>query len=146
MSNATAAGLSNTATGSNSFAFGLVSLDETVTPASPPAEAGLEAQPRKWRKLSRTEQLRLLREYEALPKGAKGLFLRQHGIDTAQISAWRSLRDEKFLNSASKRGRKAKEVNPLAKEVAEKDRLNRTLQTRVELLEKVIEIQKKVPR
>lgn len=113
-------------------------------PASAPAEAGLEAQPRKRRKLSRTEQLRLLREYEALPKGEKGLFLRQHGLYTAQISAWRSLRDEKFLNSASKRGRKAKEVNPLAKELAEKDRLNRKLQTRVELLEKVIEIQKKI--
>jgi len=70
-------------------------------------------------------QLRLLREYEALAQGGKGLFLRQHGLYTAQISAWRKIRDEKFLKDAPKRGRKAKEVNPLSKELALKERLKR---------------------
>lgn len=113
-------------------------------PASAPVEGGIEAQPRKRRKLGRTEQLRLLREYEALAQGKKGLFLRQHRLYTAQISAWRKLRDDKFLKDAPKRGRKAKEVNPLAKALAESERQLRKLQKRNELLEKVIEVQKKI--
>ena len=76
--------------------------------------------------------------------GEKGLFLRQNGLHTAQLSAWRKLQDERFIANAPKRGRKAKPMNPLAKELAEKDRQNRKLQKRVDLLEKVIEIQKKI--
>ena len=113
-------------------------------PASAPVEGGVEVQPRKRRKLGRTEQLRLLREYEALPQGEKGLFLRRQGLYTSQISAWRKIRDEKFLKDAPKRGRKAKAVNPLAKELAEKERQLRKAQKRIELLEKVMEIQKKI--
>lgn len=113
-------------------------------PASAPVEGGLEAQPGKRRRLSRTEQLRLLREYEALPQGEKGLFLRRLRLYSSQISTWRKIRDEKFLKDAPKRGRKAKMVNPLAQELAEKERQNRKLQKRVDLLEKVMEVQKKI--
>ena len=113
-------------------------------PASAPIKGGVEAQPRKRRKLSRTEQLRLVREYEALPQGEKGLFLRRQGLYSSQICAWRKIRDEKFLKSAPKRGRKAKEVNPLAKELAEKERHLQKVLRRNELLEKVIEVQKKI--
>jgi transposase len=112
--------------------------------ASPAAEGGIEAVPRKRRNLSRAEKARLLREYEALPNGEKGLFLRQHGIYSSSINAWRKLRDQKYLESAPKRGRKAKEANPLAKELAEAHRRNRKLQNRNDLLEKVIEVQKKI--
>lgn len=106
--------------------------------------AGVEAQPRKRRKLGRTEQLRLLREYEALPNGQKGLFLRRLGFYTAQISAWRKIRDDKFLKDAPKRGRKAKEENPLAKELALKERQLQKALKRLAMLEQVIEIQKKI--
>ena len=114
------------------------------SPASAPVEGGLEVQPQKRRKLGRTEQLRLLREYEALPQGEKGLFLRRLGLYSSQISAWRKVRDDKFLKDAPKRGRKAKAVNPLSKELAEKDRQLRKALKRVELLEKVMEVQKKI--
>lgn len=113
-------------------------------PASGAEVGGVEAQPRKRRKLGRVEQLRLLREYEALPQGEKGLFLRRLGLYTSQVSAWRKMRDEKFLKDEPKRGRKAKPMNPLAKELAEKDRQLRKAQKRIELLEKVMEIQKKI--
>ena len=113
-------------------------------PASAPAEGGLEVRPRKRRKFSRAEQLQFLREYEALAQGKKGLFLRQHGLYTTQISDWRKLRDKRFVQNAPKRGRKAKAVNPLAKKLAEKDRQLRRVHKRLEFLEKVIEVQKKI--
>jgi hypothetical protein len=113
-------------------------------PALALAEGGLEVQPRKRRKFSRAEQLQLLREYEALAQGKKGLFLRQHGLYTTQISAWRRLRDKRFVQNAPKRGRKAKAVNPLTKKLAEKDRQLRRAHKRLEFLEKVIEVQKKI--
>jgi transposase-like protein len=104
----------------------------------------MEVQPRKRRNLSRAEKLRILREYEALSNGGKGLFLRQQGIYSSNINAWRKLRDQKYLESAPKRGRKAKEANPLSKELAEAQRLVQKLQRRNDLLEKVIEVQKKI--
>ncbi len=113
-------------------------------PASPTAENGVEAMPRKRRNLGRTEKLALLREYEALAKGEKGLFLRRQRLFSHQINAWRKIRDQKFLDEAPRRGRKAKKNNPQAKEMAEKDRLIQKLQKRNELLEKVIEVQKKI--
>jgi hypothetical protein len=113
-------------------------------PASTSAEDGIEVQPRKRRKFSRAEQLQLLREYETLAQGKKGLFLRRHGLYTTQISAWRKLRDKHFVQNAPKRGRKAKAVNPLAKALAEKDRQLRRAHKRLEFLEKVIEVQKKI--
>jgi len=109
-----------------------------------PAEGGIEVRPRKRRKFSRAEQLQLLREYEALAQGKKGLFLRRHGLYATQISAWRKLRDKRFVQNAPKRGRKAKAVNPLAKKLAEKDCQLRRAHKRLEFLEKVIEVQKKI--
>jgi transposase-like protein len=113
-------------------------------PSATPTEGGLEVQPRKRRNLSRSEKLRILREYEALGSGQKGLFLRQQGIYSSNINAWRKLRDQKYLESAPKRGRKAKEINPLSKELAETQRQLKKAQNRLELLEKVIEVQKKI--
>ena len=113
-------------------------------PASAPVEGGLEVVPRKRRNRGRAEQVRILREYDALPYGEKGLFLRREGLATTQISAWRKLQDERFIANAPKRGPKAKAVNPLAKELAEKDRQLRKAQKRLDFLEKVIEVQKKI--
>ena len=114
------------------------------TPASAPVEGGLEVVPRKRSNRGRAEQLRLLREYDALEHGKKGLFLRQNGLRTTQISAWRRLQEERYIANAPKRGRKAKPVNPLAKELADKDRQLRKAQKRLDFLEKVIEVQKKI--
>lgn len=108
------------------------------------SERGVEAKPRKRRKLSRAEQLRLVREYDAMPDGEKGLFLRRTGFYSSQISAWRRIRDEKFLNGAPKRGPKAKEVNPLAKELSDTQKQLRKANQRLEFLEKVIDVQKKI--
>jgi len=90
------------------------------------------------------EQLRLLREYEALPQGEKGLFLRRMGLFTSQVSAWRRLRDDKFVNEAPKRGRKAAPANPLAKELSDTQKQLRKANKRLEFLEKVIDVQKKI--
>jgi len=113
-------------------------------PAPAPVESGVEATPRRRRKLGRMEQLRLLREYEALPQGEKGLFLRRMGLFTSQVSAWRRLRDDKFVNEAPKRGRKAAPVNPLAKELSDTQKQLRKANKRLEFLEKVIDVQKKI--
>lgn len=112
-------------------------------PASPAAEGGLEAQPRKRRNPSWSEKMRLLREYEALSRGEKGLFLRREGLYSSLISAWRKQRDDK-LEKSSKRGRKPKPVNPLAKKLAEAERENRRLKKRLKTAETVIEVQKKI--
>lgn len=114
------------------------------TPASAPVEGGFEVVPRKRHNRGRAEQLRILREYDALEHGKKGLFLRQNGLHTTQLSAWRKLQDERYIANAPKRGPKAKAVNPLAKELAEKDRQLRKAQKRLDFLEKVIEVQKKI--
>lgn len=114
-------------------------------PASVAAsERGIEAKPRNRRKLSRPEQLRLVREYDAAPAGEKGLFLRRTGFYSSQISAWRRIRDDKFLNGAPKRGPKAKAVNPLAKELSDTQKQLRKASQRLEFLEKVIDVQKKI--
>ena len=112
--------------------------EETTSPL-----AGLEAKPRKRRNPSWTEKMRLLREYEALGRGEKGLFMRREGLYSSSISNWRKQRDEK-LETSSKRGRKPKVENPLAKELAERDRKIRKLENRNVMLEKVIEVQKKI--
>jgi transposase len=114
------------------------------TPASAPVEGGLEVVPRKRRNRGRAEQVRILREYDGLAHGEKGLFLRQNGLRTTQICAWRKLQDERFIANAPKRGRKAKPVNPLAKELAEKERHLKKALKRLEFLEQVIEVQKKI--
>ena len=112
-------------------------------PASSAGESALEVKPRKRRNHSWTERMSLLREYEALPRGESGLFLRRHGLYSSLISAWRKQRNEK-LETSSKRGRKPKPVNPLAQKLAEAERENRKLKTRNVMLEKVIEVQKKI--
>jgi hypothetical protein len=94
--------------------------------------------------LSRPEQLRLVREYDATPAGEKGLFLRRTGFYTTQISSWRKIRDDEFLEGAPKRGPKAKEVNPLAKELSDTQKKLRKANQRLEFLEKVIDVQKKI--
>ncbi len=69
--------------------------------------------------------------------------MRREGLYSSSISNWRKQRDEK-LESSSKRGRKPKLVHPLEKKLAETQReLRKTLKRNV-MLEKVIEVQKKI--
>jgi transposase-like protein len=89
-------------------------------------------------------KLRVLRQYEATPKGERGAFLRREGLYSSHIDTWRKLAasGEQESLAPKKRGRKAKppvdpEMKRLRREVAR-------LQVKLQRAEKVIEVQKKI--
>lgn len=104
-----------------------------------------ERKPR--RRFSAGYKLRILKEYEACTKpGEIGALLRREGLYSSNINTWRRQRDQGVLQglSAKKRGRKAKEVNPLAKDVARLERENKKLAKKLQQAETIIEVQKKI--
>lgn len=92
-------------------------------------------------------KLRILEEVDACNNpGQIGAVLRREGIYHSNIRTWRRQRDEGVLQGLSpkKRGRKAKEPNPLAPRVAELERENRRLIEKLRKAETIIEVQKKI--
>jgi len=92
-------------------------------------------------------KLRILQEADALREaGEIGALLRREGLYSSHLITWRRQRDEGALSGLKpkKRGRKAKEQNPLARRLAEIERENRRLKKRLEKAEIIIEFQKKV--
>jgi transposase-like protein len=88
------------------------------------------SQKRPRRRLSAQYKLRILDEVDARTEpGHVGAILRREGLYYSNIRTWRQQRDEGVLHGLSpkKRGRKAKEVNPLAQKVAELERQNKRL-------------------
>ena len=96
------------------------------------------------RRFTTEYKLRVLRQYEATPKGERGAFLRREGLYSSHIDTWRKLAagGEQNALAPKKRGRKAKppvdpELKRLRREVAR-------LQVKLQRAEKVIEVQKKI--
>jgi transposase len=92
-------------------------------------------------------KLRILAEVDSCTtKGQIGAILRREGLYSSNLTTWRKQRDRGILDGLSpqKRGRKAKEVNPLAKRVAELERENRKLDKKLKQAEIIIEFQKKI--
>ncbi len=127
--------------------------EETRKPAKavvlPPAAAcpELADRPRR-RTFTAKDKLRILEEADraAGTLGAIGAILRREGIYSSALTDWRRQRaGGAFVAlSASKRGPKQTEPNPLAGELAKLLRDNKRLALRVERAEAVIAIQKKV--
>jgi transposase-like protein len=111
----------------------------------PPDPEVPEKKPR--RRFAAAYKLRILKEYDACAKpGEIGALLRREGLYCSNINTWLRQRDEGVLHGLSpkKRGRKAKKVNPLAREVARLERENKKLSGKLKQAETIIEVQKKI--
>jgi transposase len=94
-------------------------------------------------------KLRILEEVDACGNpGQIGAVLRREGLYHSNIRTWRRQRQKSMFEGLSpkKRGRKAKEPNPLAGRVAELERENRGLTEKLRKAETIIEVQKKSQR
>lgn len=99
------------------------------------------------RRFTAEYKLRILREADACTKpGQIGALLRREGLYSSHLSEWSRRRDKGFLTAAgeTRRGRKAKPVDPSAKRVAELERENRRLSEKLRKAEIIIDFQKKV--
>jgi transposase len=104
-----------------------------------------EKKPR--RRFTAAYKLRILKEFDACTQPVeKGALLRREGLYHSNICTWSRQREKGELQGLSpkKRGRKAKEANPLAKSVAQLERENRRLNEKLRQAETIIEVQKKV--
>ncbi len=101
----------------------------------------------KRRRFSAQEKLRILRLVdETTEAGGVGAILRREGLYSSHLTEWRRARAAGELDALEpkKRGRKAAEVNPLAKEVVELKRALAKAESRAKRAEALVELQKKV--
>jgi transposase len=101
----------------------------------------------KRRYFSAKEKLRVLKEAdETTEVGGVGALLRREGLYSSHLTEWRRARAAGGLNALEpkKRGRKATEVNPLEKDVAELKRALAKAELRAKRAEALVELQKKV--
>lgn len=99
------------------------------------------------RKFTAKYKLRILAEVDSCTElGQVGSLLRREGLYSSNLTAWRKQRENGLLQSMSpkKRGRKRKEINPLARRVAQLETENRRLQQKLKKAETIIEVQKKI--
>ena len=105
-----------------------------------------EVMPRaKRRKFTAEYKLRILEEADTCTEpGQVGALLRREGLYSQHLSKWRQKRRKGQLQalSAIKRGRKVQ--GPSVTELAELRRENRSLRTRLEQAEIIIDVQKKL--
>ena len=123
-------------------ATGVPSMPGTSSPPDPEVP---EKKPR--RKYTAAYKLRILREYDACTvPGEIGALLRREGLYHSNIKTWRRQRDEGALRGLTpkKRGRKPRQINPLAKEVARLERENKKLAKKLQQAEIIIDVQKKI--
>ena len=116
-----------------------------VRPVSTPDPEVLEKAQR--RQYSAEYKLRVLQEADSLKdSGEIGGLLRREGLYSSHVVTWRRQREEGLLSalSSKKRGRRAREHNPLARRVAELEGENRDLKKRIKEAETIIEVQKKL--
>lgn len=123
-------------------ATGVTSI--TGSPERPDPEVA-EMKPR--RKFTAKYKLMILQQADAcIEAGQIGALLRREGLYSSNLTAWRKQRCEGLLNAmkAKKRGRKAREQNPLEPKVAELEKENERLKRRLREAHTIIEVQKKV--
>ena len=104
-----------------------------------------EKRPR--RKFTAKYKLRILQETENCTEpGEVGALLRREGLYSSNLTAWRKQKEQGIFQGITpkKRGRKTKEKNPLAQRVAELERVNRKLQSKLKKAEIIIDVQKKI--
>lgn len=99
------------------------------------------------RRFTAQYKLRILDELDVCStQGEIGAILRREGLYLSNVRRWREQLDKGILTSLSpkKRGRKAREKNPLAKQVANLEKKNEKLTRKLKQAEAIIEIQKKI--
>ena len=102
---------------------------------------------RRRRKFTAKYKLRILAEAEACNKpGQIGALLRREGLYSSNLSTWTRQKEAGLLKALSpkKRGRKGKEKNPLAQQVARLERENERLKQQLRKAEIIIDVQKKI--
>ncbi len=98
----------------------------------PPDPEVPEKRPR--RKFTAKYKLRILAEADSCTRpGQLGALLRREGLYSSNLTTWRGQRKMGILKAMTpkKRGRKLKEKNPLTKKVAQLEKENRKLQTKL---------------
>jgi transposase-like protein len=118
---------------------------KVVSISKPPDPEVPESLPR--RRFTTAYKLRILKAYDSCTEsGEIGALLRREGLYHSNISTWLRQRNEGVLRGLSpkKRGRKAREINPLAKENARLERENKKLSEKLKQAETIIEVQKKI--
>ena len=112
------------------------------------AVADPEVRPKKARRRhSAAYKLKVLAAADRCRKpGEIGALLRREGLYSSNLSKWRQERDAGMLDGLSpkKRGRKAKERNPLEEENAKLKRENARLECKLKQAEAIIGAQKKL--
>ncbi|MDD9302527.1 MAG: hypothetical protein HUK40_14615 [Desulfobacter sp.] len=104
-----------------------------------------EKKPR--RNFTASYKLRILQEVENCNEsGGIGRILRREGLYSSNLADWRKARNKGLLNAMAprKRGRKSKEKNPLATEVAKLQKEKSKLEHKLKQAELIIEAQKKI--
>ena len=110
------------------------------------AEVEVMAKPTR-RRYSAEYKLRILREADSCSRpGEIGALLRQEGLYSSNLTAWRKQREKRDLEGLGqkRRGPLPKEKNPLADKVRALERENARLRVRAERAEGLVELQKKV--
>lgn len=99
------------------------------------------------RRFTAEYKARILRGYEASPKGERGAFLRREGLYASHIANWQSRRSKAELSGLEpkKRGRKpTKRRDEVTLEVARLRKQVARLEHQLSHAKKVIEVQKKI--
>ena len=99
------------------------------------------------RKFTAAYKLRMLNEAEqCLQPGAIGALLRREGLYSSHLSTWRRQREEGVLQALNprKRGRKEKPKDPSGEHIAQLEKENQRLKSRLRKAEIIIEAQKKI--
>jgi transposase len=114
---------------------GVTGTDSEVTP---PAN-------KKKRHLTAAYKLRVLEEIEDLPYGQIGAYLRREGLYSSQIAQWRKQREAGKLAGLAPQKRGPK-VDETAQRLAELERENEQLRSKLAQAEVIIAVQKKLAR
>ena len=99
------------------------------------------------RKFTAAYKLRMLHEAEqCLQPGEIGVLLRREGLYSSHLTTWRRQREEGVLQALNpkKRGRKEKPKDPSAERIAQLEKENQRLKSRLRKTEIIIEAQKKI--
>ena len=121
--------------GRNRTKGGITTTDPEVMP---PAN-------RKKRHLTAQYKLRILEEIDALPYGQIGAYLRREGLYSSQIAQWRQQREAGKLAGLEPQKRGPK-VDETGQRLAELERENEQLRSKLAQAEVIIAVQKKLAR
>jgi len=97
------------------------------------------------RQFSAKYKLRILQEADQCAPGELGALLRRKGLYWSNLQTWRLQRETGTLEGLApkQRGRKPAPANPLARQVKELEKENRSLKRRLQRVEILLDIQKK---